>query len=155
MHTVSILGSIPIANTIVGTGGSVSLLLGDKDIGMELVTQVSIIWLWLKWLATAMVLEEEWSPDHIELWHCTRVGWYKAQDPIYQALNWKAPNVKSCHFNAHQGGMKGASQTASCLTQMDTQAITAGCSNIHIKFQTAQKVDGGKKGKRSANNHDQ
>ena len=46
LHTVlSILGSIPIANTIVGTGGSVSLLLGDKDIGMELVTQVSIIWL--------------------------------------------------------------------------------------------------------------
>ena len=56
----------------------VTLLLGDKDIGMELVPTHSITLLSLKWLA-ALVFE---APDHMELWHCTVVGWYKAQDPI-------------------------------------------------------------------------
>ena len=59
----------------------VSLLLGDKDNGMDLLTQVSSTWLNLKWLSAALVLKAEWSwvceihtgPDHIELWHCTRV----------------------------------------------------------------------------------
>ena len=40
---------------------SITLLLGDKDIGMKLVTQVSTTWLSLKWLAAALVLEAEWS----------------------------------------------------------------------------------------------
>ena len=60
----------------------VTLLLGGQGYGMELVTQVSITWLRLKWLVAALVLEAEWKsglgdptgPDHMELWHCTRVG---------------------------------------------------------------------------------
>ena len=56
---------------------------------MELVTQISITWLSLKWLVTALVLEsrvelgleDPTCPDQMELWHCTSLGWYKAHDP--------------------------------------------------------------------------
>ena len=34
---------------------------GGQGYGMELVTQVSITWLSLKWLVAALVLEAEWS----------------------------------------------------------------------------------------------
>ena len=42
---------------------------------MELVTQVSITWLSLKWLADALVLEAEWSriweiPLVLTTWNC-------------------------------------------------------------------------------------
>ena len=108
----------------------VTLLLGDKHIGMELVTQVFITWLGLKLLAVALVLIAMWSRVCeilllMTTWicgvaHCTRVGWYKVQDPINHAVNWKSPNAKSCYVNAHQGGMKGGSQTVSCSPQMET-----------------------------------
>ena len=54
---------------------------------------------------------------HMELWHCTSVGWYKAQDPINQL---KGSQCKKYHFNDHKGRMKAASQTVSCLPQVET-----------------------------------
>ena len=50
-----------LLDLLVAQSITITLLLGDKDIGMKLVTQVSITWLSLKWLAAALVLEAEWS----------------------------------------------------------------------------------------------
>ena len=68
----------------------VTLLLGDKDIGMELVTQVSINWLGLKRLVAALAPEAEWIGSMRS--HCmVLTSWIWAR----HALNWKAPNAKS------------------------------------------------------------
>ena len=50
-----------LLDLLVAQSITITLLLGDKDIGMKLVTQVSTTWLSLKWLAAALVLEAEWS----------------------------------------------------------------------------------------------
>ena len=55
-----IIGRKPL-HLLVAQSITITLLLGDKDIGMKLVTQVSTTWLSLKWLAAALVLEAEWS----------------------------------------------------------------------------------------------
>ena len=69
---LSIPGSIPADYTIVGTDGTAT---GGQGYRMELVTQVSITWLSLKWLADALVLEAEWSriweiPLVLTTWNC-------------------------------------------------------------------------------------
>ena len=47
------------------------------------------------WSRVESDLGDPTGPDHMELWHCTRVGWYKAQDSINHALNWKGSQCKT------------------------------------------------------------
>ena len=98
---------------------------GGQEYGMELVTQVSITWLCLKWLVAALVLEAEWSwvleiPLVLTTWNCGIEQMHKGQ--WYKAHELKRLPMQNYHFNAHQGGMtmKGAIQIVSCLPQMET-----------------------------------
>ena len=59
----------------------------------------------------------------------------------------KGSQCKNYHFNAHQGRMKGDSQTA-CIwhaTNGDIQAINTVSPNVHINLHTVQKVEGKEK----------
>ena len=89
----------------------VSLLLG-----------VSITWLSLKWLVAAFVLEAEWSriweiPLVLTTWNC---GIAQGSGDTRPRIILTRLPLQNYHFNAHQRGMKGASQTVSCLPQMET-----------------------------------
>ena len=85
------------------------------------------------------------GPDHMELWHCTRVGWYKAQDSINHALNCKGSQCKKLTLLSSPGRYEGSQSDCILLaTNGDIQAINAGSPNVHINLHTVQKVDGGK-----------
>ena len=61
------------------------------------------------------------------------------------ALNWKSSQCKKLTFDAHQGGMKGASQDCILLaTNGDIQAVNAGSPIVYIYLHTVQKVVTGK-----------
>ena len=96
--------------------------------GMELVTQVSITWLSLKWLVAALVLEAEWSwvweiPLVLSTWNCA----------IAQGLGGaKLP------FQCSPGSQSDCILLA---TNGDIQAINDGSSNVHINLHSVQKVD--------------
>ena len=69
---------------------------------MELVTQVSITWLSLKWLADALVLEAEWSriweiPLVLTTWNCGIAqgsGGTRVRILLTMLLTEKAPNAR-------------------------------------------------------------
>ena len=62
------------------------------------------------------------EPDHMELsLHKGRVTRVVQSPVAYEPcseLKWLP--MQNYHIKAHQGGMKGASQTVSCLPQMET-----------------------------------
>ena len=51
-----------------------SPVLGNKGFEMELVIQITINWLIMKWLVAALEpgLGDHTGPDHMELWHCAK-----------------------------------------------------------------------------------
>ena len=119
---------------------------------MELVTQVSITWVSLKWLVAAMVLEAEWSrvweiPLLLTPWNCDiaqRTGGTRPRILLTTFWTEKAPNAK-LPFQCSLGRYEGSHSDCILLaTNGDIQAINTKSSNGHINLHTVQKVDRGK-----------